>query len=363
MRSKTEAGVPNTLQATTRQHVFEPPEPANEIGSEGERFASSTDALAYIHAPVVERLGRVKDAIHDLVNQESPFLAKLLDHALETKGKRIRPALTLLASGFHPNDGANAETMGTAVELLHVATLIHDDTVDHSEVRRGKATVSKLWGGNAAVLLGDYVFATSAAFVCDTGNIRVIRRFAETIMELSSGELHEMADSYDWQQTRDQYFKRIYDKTASLFTTAAESGALLSGAPEAYATALKDYGYALGMAFQIIDDILDIEGSAKEVGKPVGNDLRQGVMTLPMILAQEQRTDSTAIRDYFAEPSDESLLERAMVMIGGSEVISEAYAVAEEYCRSALRSLNDLPHNRCHDSLEALVHYVIRRRS
>lgn len=363
MRSKTEARVPNTLQVTTRQSISESPELAAEIGRESEAFASSTDALTYIHAPVVDGLGRVKNAIHDLVNQESQFLAELLDHALETKGKRIRPALTLLASGFHPNDGVNAEMMATAAELLHVATLIHDDTVDHSEVRRGKATVGKLWGGNAAVLLGDYVFATSATFVCDTGNIRVIRRFAETIMELSSGELHEMADSYDWRQTRDQYFRRIYDKTASLFTTAAESGALLSGAPEAYASALKDYGYALGMAFQIIDDILDIEGSAKEVGKPVGNDLRHGVMTLPMILIQERQPSSTAIRDYFAEPSDEGLLEQAMAMVGSSEVMGEAYAVAEKYCQSALESLEILPANRCRASLQALVQYVFTRKS
>ncbi len=253
--------------------------------------------------------------------------------------------------------------MATAVELLHIATLIHDDTVDHSEVRRGKATVSKLWGGNAAVLLGDYVFATSATYVCDTGNIRVIRRFAETIMELSNGELQEMAVSYDAEQTQQQYFDRIYDKTASLFTTAAESGAILSGAPESIAKSLRDYGYSLGMAFQIVDDILDIEGLVTEVGKPVGNDLRQGVMTLPKILAQEHQPGSTPIRDFFAEPSDESLLAGAMDMIGDSEIIRQAYAVAEAYCQAALRSLEELPANRCRDSLEALVQYVIMRRS
>jgi len=326
-------------------------------------FDSPSAALDYIHAPVEQGLERVKAALHNLVNQESPFLAELLDHALETKGKRIRPALTLLAAGFHTNDGKHAETMATAVELLHIATLIHDDTVDHSEVRRGKATISKLWGGNAAVLLGDYVYATSATYVCDTGNIRVIKRFAETIMELANGELQEMAVSYDASQTREQYFGRIYDKTASLFTTATESGAVLSGAPESVAKALKDYGYSLGMAFQIIDDILDIEGSANEVGKPVGNDIRQGVLTIPMILAQERQPDSTAIQDYFTEPSNDGLLKRAMEMVGEADIIREAYRVAEGYCESALRSLEGLPKNRSRDSLEALVQYVIMRRS
>ena len=160
-------------------------------------FDSPSDALAYIHSPVLQGLERVKISLRDMVNHKSPFLAQLLDHALETKGKRVRPTLTLLAAGFHPNDGKRAETMATAVELLHIASLIHDDTVDQSEVRRGRATISKLWGGNAAVVLGDYLFATSATYVCDTGNIRVIRRFAETIKELSSGEMEEMVVRYD----------------------------------------------------------------------------------------------------------------------------------------------------------------------
>ena len=195
-------------------------------------FDSPSDALAYIHSPVLQGLERVKISLRDMVNHKSPFLAQLLDHALETKGKRVRPTLTLLAAGFHPNDGKRAETMATAVELLHIASLIHDDTVDQSEVRRGRATISKLWGGNAAVVLGDYLFATSATYVCDTGNIRVIRRFAETIKELSSGEMEEMVVRYDAGQSREQYFTRIYEKTSSLFTTATESGAVLSDAPE-----------------------------------------------------------------------------------------------------------------------------------
>lgn len=325
-------------------------------------FASLEDTLAYIHRPVADGLERVRVALRGMVNEKSPFLAEMLDHALETKGKRIRPTLTLLGAGFHPNDGTQAETMATAIELLHIATLIHDDTVDHAEVRRGKATVSKLWGGSAAVLLGDYLFAASATYVCDTGNVRVIRRFAETIMELSSGELGEMTASYDAVQSREQYLLRIYEKTASLFTTAAESGAILSGAPESFAKAMRDYGYSLGIAFQIVDDILDLEGSVNEIGKPVGNDLRQGVLTLPMILAQERWPESTAIRDYFAEPTNERLLQSAMAIGGDPDIIAQSYAVAQEYCRSALDSLRHLPANRCRDSLELLVDYVVTRR-
>ena len=132
---------------------------------------------------------------------------------------------------FHPYDHDLPLIMATAVELLHIATLVHDDTVDNSDVRRGKATVSSRWGRNVAVLVGDYVFATSATFVCDTKNVRVIRRFSETIMELSKGELSEIFDAFNWSLGRERYWQRIYEKTASLFSTAAESGAVLSGGP------------------------------------------------------------------------------------------------------------------------------------
>ena len=234
---------------------------------------------ARIYGPIVERLEQVEERLHGISDIKTPFLPDLLDYVFRTQGKRVRPAITLLASQFHPHDHDQPVTMATAVELLHMATLIHDDTVDNSPLRRGKATVSDVWGKDVAVLLGDYVFATSATFVCDTENVRVIRRFSETIMQLSSGELLEFFNTNNWRQSRDDYNNRIYRKTASLFHTAAESGAILSGAPEETVRALEEYGYNIGMAFQIVDDILDVQGSAEEIGKPVGNDLLQGVLT------------------------------------------------------------------------------------
>ena len=135
-----------------------------------------------IYLPIHERLARVEERLKDQARNRFPFLSQMLGHVYEPAGKRLRPAITLLASNFHPHDGANVQIMATAVELLHIATLIHDDTVDNSAVRRGKATVNSKWGENVAVLLGDYVFATSATIVCDTKNGRVIRRFSETIM-------------------------------------------------------------------------------------------------------------------------------------------------------------------------------------
>jgi geranylgeranyl pyrophosphate synthase len=321
------------------------------------------ERLDELYAPVLDGLERVRHTLEALPQEQLPFMGGLLDHVLDTTGKRVRPALTLLAARFHPNDGRTAEIMASAVELLHIATLIHDDTVDSSDFRRGKATVSNKWGRNAAVLLGDHVFANSATFVCDTGNIRVIRRFSETIMELSSGELNEMSGVYDYRQTREQYLHRIYCKTASLFTMAAESGAVLSGAPEDRVQALKEYGYNLGMAYQIADDILDFEGSSEETGKPEGSDLAQGVLTLPTIIAMERHPEDGPIQALCESPNDSDALKRAVDLVQGPAVMEEAFAVAEQFSRKALNSLDALDRNDARDSLAGLVPCLVRRSS
>ena len=315
-----------------------------------------------IYGPVQEGLDHVEDGLKGVAKLRFPFLAQLLDEVFETPGKRVRPAVTLLAANFRPHESQKTETMAKAVELLHIATLIHDDTVDNSDIRRGKATLSSLWGPNVAVLVGDYIFATSATFVCDTGDIRVVRRFSETIMELASGELQEMAEAYDSNQTMEHYLERIYYKTASLFTTAGESGAILSGASEAEVRALKDYGYNLGMAFQIVDDILDLEGTEEEVGKPVGNDLSRGIMTLPAIMAMERYPEGNPIPMIFQHRDDETHLKRAVDMIQSSSITQDAYSVAQEFCDKALKALRTLPQNPSRDSLAELVDYVLKRR-
>ena len=328
----------------------------------GDKWHSPAPVLGHVYEPIREGLERVNDNLRSLTGNESPFLAELLAHVLAPPGKGVRPALTLLAAGFHPNEGREAELMASAVELLHIATLIHDDTVDGSDVRRGRATVSRIWGRNAAVLLGDYVFAISATLVCDVGNIRVIRRFSETLLELSLGELREMADAHDWSQTREQYLHRIYRKTASLFTAAGEAGAILSGAPEQIVQALKEYGCNLGMAFQIVDDILDLDGTAEEVGKPVGSDLAHGIATLPAIVAMERNPNDNPFLALSRRPGDPEGLRRAVELLRDPSIIEESYVVADRFCRRALESLAELDRNPSRDSLEALVDYVVKRR-
>lgn len=325
-----------------------------------------------LYAPVEAELDQVIANLQAVAAEEGGILSSdqtisaRLAHVLAVPGKRVRPAITLFAStlwGGRAN--GNAITMATAVELLHIATLVHDDTVDRADRRRGQTTASKLWGNRVAVLLGDYLFAASARFVCDTHNIRVVRRFAETIMELSKGQLSEMLDSGKLLTDRDAYLERIYNKTASLFSTAAESGAVLSRAPEEDITRLRDFGYNVGMAYQIMDDVLDVAATSQKLGKPACNDLRQGILTLPSILLMERAPEDNPIRHLFASsPDDQEIyLKRAVEEIRASGILDECIEFANRHVRIARRAIEPIPESEARSSLLALAEFASTRSS
>ena len=326
-------------------------------------FDGLDEQTALIYGPIREDLIKVEKRLRDLSDVGTPYLPELLEYVLQTRGKGVRPAITSLSARIHPHDHDLSIIMASAVELLHMATLIHDDTIDNASLRRGKATVSGRWGKNVAVLLGDYMFATSATFVCDTHNVRVIRRFSETIMELSSGELLEYFNTNNWNQSREEYIDRIYRKTASLFRTAAETGAILGGAPEDAVQALDRYGFNIGMAFQIVDDILDVQGDAGEIGKPVANDLLQGVLTLPSIMLMERYPKDNPIPDLFQQPNHDGgeNLKRALEMIQKSGIIEECYGVVRDYCLEASKAIESLPDCPAQQSLMHLSQFVMER--
>lgn len=325
-------------------------------------MTQQTTATDLIYQPVREQLVQVEKQLRDLASQAHPSIAGLLSQVAGSPGKRLRPAVTLLASGFHEGNKDLPVIMAAAVELLHVASLVHDDTVDNAAMRRGAATVSSMWGDNVAVLLGDYVFASSAVMVCDTNNVHVIRRFAETIKELSTGELMEQFGAYKWDHTLEEYKERIYNKTASLFRTAAESGAILSGAPDETVRALDSYGYNIGMAFQIVDDILDYDGTEEEVGKPVGHDLLEGTLTLPGMLLLERFPEDNPIVNMFQGKDVEDNRQRALEMARTSGVIDDAYDMARQFTDAAADAIRDLPDTSERQSLLELTSYVVERR-
>ena len=323
------------------------------------------DAKERIYTPVAEDLDEVIANIAGVAESETtgppPEIEARLAQVLATPGKRIRPAITLLVSklwGRVPDE--RTIKMATAVELLHIASLIHDDTVDSADTRRGHATASNLWGGNIAVLLGDFVFATSATFVCDTNSVRLIRRFAQTIAELSRGELNEILESWSLKTDRKKYLERIYDKTASLFSTSAESGAVLGEGDEESVASLRRYGYNLGMAYQVLDDLLDYESSPELLGKPTANDLANGVLTLPAILAIESGDASEAVSAFMTAPVADRprLLTVAYDAICGSDALRRSRQIANDYISEAMRSLEPLPPSPSRDALVELTDYI-----
>ncbi len=322
------------------------------------------ERTAAIYAPVQDELDQVEAKLKGLASQTTAAtedLRPLLDYVAETGGKRIRPALTLLASHSYPHDTGKLVLMASAVELLHLATLIHDDTVDDSSTRRGRATVSNVWGHHVSVLFGDYVFATSATFVCDTESLRIMRRFSETIMELASGELIEYFGAYDPNQARHLYADRIYRKTASLFCTAGESGAVLAGAPEDEVQALRRYAYNIGMAFQVGDDLLDFQGDESRIGKPVGSDLLHGVLTLPTVMLMERYPKDNPVEALFQDRDNPNKLKRVLDMINGSSIMRDCRGVVRDYCDRACAELQTLPRGEARQSLAALAEYVCDR--
>lgn len=316
--------------------------------------------LEDIYAPIREDLTEVERNLLAIAKVDIPFLAQLLEHILRKGGKRIRPALTLLAGKFYDYETRLLIPMATGIELLHTATLVHDDTVDSSVLRRGRPTINFLWGGARAVLIGDYLFAKASTFVANTENIRVMKLFAQVLAIISSGELQQSAADFNLRRRREHYYQWIGAKTACLFSAAAESGAILSRAPEEAISALRDYGYNVGIAFQLGDDILDFVGEETEMGKAVGADLSQGTLTLPTILFLEHYPQDRMVREILEKRNGEEL-KQVLERIRQPFIINECFSIASSFCSKAVKALEILPDNNIRQALSNLAEYCLRR--
>jgi len=304
--------------------------------------------------------------ISDQHSSESNLNENIINHVLSIPGKQLRPSVTITSSKIW-NEKVNDKVikMATAVELLHIATLVHDDTVDFAETRRGEKTASNIWGPHIAVLVGDFLFATSAEYVCDTGSIRLIKQFASTISDLAKGELKEIENSNDVNIDLEDYLDVIFKKTASLFATSSMSGALLGGADEKDVQNLYSYGKNLGLGFQIFDDVLDFEGKENQLGKPVGSDLKNGVMTYPSIIA---RTKDKKIKDDIEElfklpKKDKEIAAKEIVnTINIAGHVEESKNKASKLIESSIRNIKSIDKNNIYTkSLEDLAYYSMKR--
>lgn len=316
--------------------------------------------LDEIYEPVKDDLKLVEERLKQIAGNDIPLLSEMLEYAILNVGKRVRPSLTLLCGKFYNYDLNLLIPMAAALELLHIGTLVHDDMIDHSGTRHGKQAVYLKYDINSALLLGDYLFARAARLAATTENLRVIKLFSETLMTISGGELREARIEFDPACARGNYYKWISDKTACLFVMSAESGSVLSGCPEEQIDALKDYALNFGLAFQIIDDILDFIGDKVTLGKPIGSDLTEGAITLPSIIYAEKNPQDKIIYEIISERKKE-LVPLAVERVRASTSIDDCRQVAREFYVKACQSLKKLPDCDARRSLNAMVEFVIER--
>ncbi len=320
--------------------------------------------VATIYGPAQQDLERVEEALQSVKEVDDfPGLRRMLEHVLGAGGKRIRPAVAVLAGHFGDYRPDLLVPLAASIELLHTATLVHDDVIDGSMTRRGRATANALFDNAATVMLGDYMFACAAEFIARTNNIEVVKLFSRTLMSMASGELTQDMTAYDYGQDTMAYFRRISGKTASLFATSAQGGAMIAGAPESVCLALRSYGENLGMAFQIVDDILDFTGDEREMGKPVGSDLMQGTLTLPSLLLMERSPRDNPVVKLFKNRRRQEYVTQAIEMILASDIIPESYDVARDFHDRAIAALEPLPDGPAKTALIDIADYVMERRS
>lgn len=291
-----------------------------------------------------------------------PELQAAVRHLISAGGKRIRPIFGLLAGNLLGAEVEKLVTLGAAVELLHTATLVHDDLIDGALLRRGMPTLNSRWSPAATVLTGDFIFARAAALATQTGHLALMSLFAQTLAVIVNGELTQLFSGRG-SLDRSAYYRRIYAKTASLFEMTGQAAAILSPADEELTEAMRIFGREIGLAFQIMDDILDFTGDQAALGKPVGSDLLQGIVTLPVIYYAETHPDDPDVLcltgdQYYTE---HERLERLVQSVRASDAIRRSLDEAKGHVDLALAQLKHMPSNLYHTALQRLAHYIINR--
>ena len=317
-----------------------------------------------IYEPVEGELTKVENRIKGIANV-SGELSHLLDYVLGSSGKRIRPLMVLLGGRLYDYDPEKLIPAALATELLHTATLVHDDVVDKSYLRRGKPTINQRFGNDAALILGDYILAAAGYEVATISSRGIskargrsaVRYRTRAVMDICQSELEETLNAFSIHQNRRTYYRQIRGKTASLFAAAIRIGATLGNAPHSHISALENYGLNLGMGFQVVDDILDFTSDEKKLGKPPAQDLRQGKVTLPVLVLGEQKKAHLLLREAFAT-RDEEKLRQIFALAHDEFIIRKCYEIALRFCLKAKESLPPLSPSPALRSLKELADCV-----
>ena len=312
--------------------------------------------------PVQEQIKLVEERIRAQADDNHPDLRAALEHILSSGGKRVRPTVVLLVGNMLGGAEDKLVTVGAAIELLHTATLVHDDLIDGSLLRRGIPTLNARWSPAATVLTGDFLFARAAKLAAEADHLKLMKLFASTLATIVNGELTQLFTSRGLIN-RPNYYQRIYAKTASLFEMSSLAAALVSPVDEETVEVMRVFGYETGMAFQIVDDILDFAGDQTAVGKPLGSDLLQGLVTLPAIYyAEENPDDPDVLLLTEGGWGNQDRMERLVNSIRKSGAIKKSMREAEEFIKRAMNQLTPLNSSVERKALEDLAKYIIDRR-
>ena len=299
-----------------------------------------------------------------MASKHAPRIPEVTAHLVDAGGKRLRPMLTLAAAHMCGYDGSHHINLAATVEFIHTATLLHDDVVDESGQRRGRPTANLLWDNKSSVLVGDYLFSRSFQLMVETGSLRVLSILSNASATIAEGEVLQLTASQDLRTTEEIYLQVVRGKTAALFSAATEVGGVIAGAPDAHVQALFDYGDALGVAFQIVDDLLDFQGDAGAIGKNVGDDFRERKLTMPLIKAVAKADVDE--RDFWVRTiekgrQEEGDLETAIALLHKHGALTDTSTAARAEAARAKSALAPLPDHPVKDMLTDLADYVVDR--
>ncbi|MDF1606622.1 polyprenyl synthetase family protein [Hoeflea sp. YIM 152468] len=318
--------------------------------------------------PLVETtradMERVNQLILSKAGSDVAMIPEVANHLISSGGKRLRPMLTLAAATMFGYAGEYHIKLATAVEFMHTATLLHDDVVDESDLRRGRSTARMIWGNQASVLVGDFLLGQAFKMMVEVGSLEALDVLSTAAAVIAEGEVLQLSVAKNMETTEDDYLSVIRAKTAALFSAACEVGPIVAGVSKAERSALKSYGINLGLAFQLIDDVLDYGGSARDLGKNVGDDFREGKITLPVVLAYRRGSESE--RAFWKEAieggiSDEKALERALGLLTKYNCLKDTTARAEHYASIARDALAPLPETDEKSALLDVIAFCLNR--
>jgi octaprenyl-diphosphate synthase len=313
-----------------------------------------TDDMTAVNSLITQRMA----------SEHAPRIPEVTAHLVEAGGKRLRPLLTLASARMCGYDGPYHVHLAATVEFIHTATLLHDDVVDESNMRRGRKTANLLWDNKSSVLVGDYLFSRSFQLMVETGSLRVLDILANASATIAEGEVLQLTAAQDTNTTEETYFKVIRGKTAALFAAATEVGGVIASAPEDTVTALNTYGDALGISFQIVDDLLDYGGISQSLGKNIGDDFRERKLTLPVIKAIAKANDEERAfwdRVIAKGNQQDGDLEHAMALLQAHGTLTETRDAAVFWGNKAKSALDALPNSKIRDLLGDLTDFVVSR--